>query len=498
MRSNISDTKGTSLCHGRWCAEKHCLNAFFAIIMFAVLAVAVHAQSWTNRYDGIAHGMDYMTGIAVDKSGNVFVAGSSAGADSFAPDFVLIKYSDSGTPLWVNRYTKYNKQIHGGKIAVDTEGNLLVVGSSGSDVLPSGHMMVMKVSASGASLWTNTIPGDLSFSGYAHMTLGPNGELAVITQTNLVIYTTTGIPLSTNAYDYAGTINDQTMLPAMKFDQNGNLLLSVYDDVGWTTVKYLNNGERSWTRKFASATEYALPSAIAADRDGNVIITGGITADPFSPSGEAVTVKYSPDGMPLWTNRNRLPGGGVAADTDGNIFVGGMAGLAKYSPSGVLLWKIEQPDLSPPYVYPQEIKIDGGQNPIVSAVKVGTGTAESVILKYSKSGSLLWTNRHTLAGGPFSSEGRVSLDIDGNGNIFLGVTSEPGDNGTDLLTIRFVPPSLLDITPLANAVVLNWINPALALQSSANLSGTFTNIPGATSPHTNFFSGSQQYFRLGQ
>jgi hypothetical protein len=34
------------------------------------------------------------------------------------------------------------------------------------------------------------------------------------------------------------------------------------------------------------------------------------------------------------------------------------------------------------------------------------------------------------------------------------------------------------------------------LQSAPVISGTFTNLPGATSPYTNAITGSQQYFRL--
>jgi hypothetical protein len=35
-----------------------------------------------------------------------------------------------------------------------------------------------------------------------------------------------------------------------------------------------------------------------------------------------------------------------------------------------------------------------------------------------------------------------------------------------------------------------------ALQSAPAASGSFTNIPGATSPYTNPISGGQQFFRL--
>ena len=57
---------------------------------------------WTNRYDGPANGNDFANAIAVDRSGNVFVTGSSLGSGGFS-DYATLAYSNSGMPLWTNR-----------------------------------------------------------------------------------------------------------------------------------------------------------------------------------------------------------------------------------------------------------------------------------------------------------------------------------------------------------------------------------------------------------
>jgi hypothetical protein len=49
---------------------------------------------------------------------------------------------------------------------------------------------------------------------------------------------------------------------------------------------------------------------------------------------------------------------------------------------------------------------------------------------------------------------------------------------------------------MSNQVVLTWTNAAFSLQSAPAITGTFTDISGATSPYTNPVSGVQQYFRL--
>ena len=49
---------------------------------------------------------------------------------------------------------------------------------------------------------------------------------------------------------------------------------------------------------------------------------------------------------------------------------------------------------------------------------------------------------------------------------------------------------------LTNSLVLSWKNSAYALQSAPAAAGTYTNIPGATSPYTNLITSGKQFFRL--
>ena len=49
---------------------------------------------------------------------------------------------------------------------------------------------------------------------------------------------------------------------------------------------------------------------------------------------------------------------------------------------------------------------------------------------------------------------------------------------------------------MGNAVVLNWTDPAFALQAAPAVTGVYTNIPGALSPYTNPAAGPKQFFRL--
>jgi hypothetical protein len=77
-----------------------------------------------------------------------------------------------------------------------------------------------------------------------------------------------------------------------------------------------------------------------------------------------------------------------------------------------------------------------------------------------------------------------------------------GGPGAAALTANFqytvAPPVWfpLSISADGNELILTWTNAVFSLQSAPDLSSTFTNIPGATSPYTNIISSPQGYFRL--
>jgi hypothetical protein len=85
---------------------------------------------WTNRYNGPANGDDYPIAVAVDGGGNVVVTGFSPGVDT-DNDYATIAYSNSGVPLWTNRYNGAANGFDGAlAMAVDGTGNVFVTGLS--------------------------------------------------------------------------------------------------------------------------------------------------------------------------------------------------------------------------------------------------------------------------------------------------------------------------------------------------------------------------------
>jgi uncharacterized repeat protein (TIGR03803 family) len=89
-----------------------------------------------------------------------------------------------------------------------------------------------------------------------------------------------------------------------------------------------------------------------------------------------------------------------------------------------------------------------------------------------------------------------------SGTTLYGTTSQGGNTGSGVvfaLSLNSTPPPLAVSARMSpDGLVLNWSDPSFTLQAAVALTGSFTNVPGATSPFTNSLPATQGFFRLSR
>lgn len=249
-----------------------------------------------------------------------------------------------------------------------------------------------------AIVWTVTGGGENSDMGFA-VASDPAGNAVVV-----------------------GRVADMAVLAGSLPDPAG--------DLDAVIAKFDQNGQPVWTRRPGGPGRDTARD-VAIDPDGNTLVTGFFrdTSDFGGTSATSVghrdvfVAKYDPAGALVWLHRAGGPrideGRGVAADGNGNVLVtggfegqasfaedvsvsaekGGYAFVAKYAPDSALLWVRKAGGGK--YTWGNSIVTDTAENILVSGAfsKKATfddttlksaGDLDVFIAKYDPDGNLLW------------------------------------------------------------------------------------------------------------
>lgn len=142
----------------------------FATVKYS--PTGVQSPAW--MYDGAAHALDYARTVRTDAHGNVYVAGSSAGAYNW--DIVLIKYNSSGGQVWTRSFSNLCNDFFD-EMVLDKDGNIYIAGHSGSGGSGSWDYVLLKYNPNGELLWSQFWNSTFGYTDVAlAMTLDKDGN----------------------------------------------------------------------------------------------------------------------------------------------------------------------------------------------------------------------------------------------------------------------------------------------------------------------------------
>lgn len=207
-----------------------------------------------------------------------------------------------------------------------------------------------------------------------------------------------------------------------------------------------NYGDKGGDVNFSSARG----SAVTIDAYGNSFVTG--YTYEYATQNDIITIKYNCTGDTLWArsfngNSNlNDEGTGICVDASGNVYVVGFAEfdsksidvvVLKYSSDGVLLWTL-------PYSKTSDALVDKGlaiaadMNGYFYVTGFTTnydGKTDIFVNKYNSEG-LIWTAPLEDGGTGLDASG-LSIAVSQSGNIYAAGYITSAENGADIAVIKY-------------------------------------------------------------
>ena len=453
----------------------------------------VSAQQWVKRVNGTGNGVDAITAMVVDKSGNVYVTGYSfSGAND--NDYVTIKYNSSGVQQWLARYNgPGNGSDVPTSVFVDNSGYVYVTGSS--DALTGAYIdndaATVKYSAQGVQLWVARYAGALAradagnaikVDAAGNVYIAGYTTVRVIGQKKVYLtikYNSAGVQQWLQTLKGTGQTNGQDdAAVGLALDPFSNVYVTgfVFAGTGYSgrsdylTVKYNASGVQQWTQQYnGPGNSFDYPKGIVADNAGNVVITGYSKGIDF----DFATIKYNTNGVQQWIARYNGPANSfdiayaLTLDNAGNVYVTGSDQkviynsdflTVKYNSAGVQQWTARYNGPANDNDESYALAVDKSGNVFVTGYINGVSPSWDIAtIKYNASGAQQWVNRYD--GPKDSADVGTAIGVDTLGNVYVGGASTGNTTAWDYTTIKYNTWGTLTVgTVPENHVVNNILN----------------------------------------
>lgn len=210
--------------------------------------------------------------------------------------------------------------------------------------------------------------------------------------------------------------------------------------------------QEAWVRTTATALNFEIsPVDLEIDFDGNVVVLGNeLNANIFPPQSQVITIKYAPNGDPLWDRRFRQENAlssvahSLNLNAQGEIYIAAETSISvqetemtvlKYDADGNELWV---------HTYSLEAEKEKTRTAVVDAQgafyvaaesETDSGPSDYVLVKFDAEGNFIWTRRHD----ELSKDEPRAIAVDDDGNVLLTGESVSVGGTSDVVTLKYTP-----------------------------------------------------------
>jgi uncharacterized delta-60 repeat protein len=316
--------------------------------------LAKHDSSGTIQWQRVlgGAGTETASSVAIDSTGNVYVLGSTNSTGAGNSDFLLAKYNSVGTIQW-QRILGGASDENGNSIAIDSSDNVYVFGLTSSAGAGFTNFLLAKYNSSGTIQWQRILgsTGDEQGLGVA---IDSTGNVYVIGMTSSAGAGSIDFLLA--KYDPSGTIQWQRVLGGAGVDWGQSVAIDSSNNVyvlGYTNstgagsndfllAKYNSSGTIQWQRVLGGAGS-DVGRGVSIDSSDNVYVIGQ-TASTGAGSNDFLIAKYNSAGTIQW---QRVLGGAgsdvafsIAIDSSDNVCVIGQTASTGAGSNDFLLAKL--------------------------------------------------------------------------------------------------------------------------------------------------------------
>ncbi|MRR29140.1 hypothetical protein EG834_02100, partial [bacterium] len=274
-------------------------------ILLTSTTASIQAQidtMWVRTYNGSGNGNDVGKGCIVGLDNSIYVTGLGFSDDN---NYLTIKYDTNGNIIWDKFFNGPSSAYdEANACAIDNNNDLYVTGGSVCPPsLHSGRLTIKYSGVNGDTIWTRLFDTSGGNDGY-DVAVDDSGNVVTTGKTTInthnnyltIKYDQAGQEVWSNIYTSNYNIDEEGKGCAVdntgKIYVTGNSSNAVDKDI--FTIKYDNNGDTLWTRRYDKGlNEYGVDCVV--DDSGYVYVAG------YYADSSYIAIKYNTNGDTIWS-----------------------------------------------------------------------------------------------------------------------------------------------------------------------------------------------------